>query len=118
MEREFSKFTWPIDQILPSDLAIYFVELAPQIGPRSFNHFSEITGMIFQLAVNDNLLDRNPVVLIPKKDRRKRIEKQKREGVTIPTIQQFERIVENIRSQRSRLVQWQKDTFFFAALRS
>jgi integrase len=100
LEREFHKFTWPIDQILPSDLAIYFVELARQIGPRSFNHFTEIVGMIFQLAVNDNLLDRNPVLLVPKKDRRKRIERKRREEASIPTVEQFEKIVSSIRSQQ------------------
>jgi integrase len=100
LERDFPKFTWPIDQILPSDLAIYFVELAPQIGPRSFNHFTEIVGMIFQLAVNANHLDRNPVLLIPKKDRRKRIERKRNTEATIPTLQQFEKIVADIRSQQ------------------
>lgn len=119
LEREFFKFTWPIDQILPSDLAVYFVELAPQIGPRSFNHFTEIVGMIFQLAVIDNLLDRNPVVLIPKKDRRKRIERERNAEATIPTVEQFERIVENIRSQEfSDTAELSADFVSFCALAS
>jgi integrase len=45
-------------------------------------------------------VDRNPVLLIPKHDRRRRIERRRREEASIPTVGQFEKIVENIRSQQ------------------
>ena len=100
LEREFDKFTFPVDAIRSSDLAVYFVKLSPQMGARSFNHFVEIVSHIFELAVADNHLNRNPVLLIPKQDRRKRIERKRREEATIPTVEQFEKIVENIKSQQ------------------
>ena len=99
LQRQFPKFTFPVDSINPSDLAIYFVKISPNLSPRSFNHFVEIVSHIFDLAIADNHLDRNPVLLIPKNDRRRRIERKRREEATIPTVEQFERIVESIKSQ-------------------
>ena len=100
LESEFPKFMFPVDSINPSDLAIYFVKISPDLEPGSFNHFVEIVSHIFELAVADNHLERNPVLLIPKNDRRKRIERKRREQATIPTVEQFEKIVADIRSQQ------------------
>jgi integrase len=100
LERDFSKFTWPIDRIFPSDLSVYFVRLSSAMGPRSFNHITEIVSQIFQLAVSDGYLEKNPVLLIPKKDRRRRIEREQNLMATIPTIEEFKQIVDSIRSQQ------------------
>ena len=97
--RDLGKVTWPIDRIFPSDLSVYFVRLSSEMGPRAFNHFSEILSQIFQLAVSDGYLPKNPVLLIPKKDRRRRIEKKPNLMASIPTVQQFQQIVDSIRSQ-------------------
>ena len=102
LKKHFHKFTSSIDSIRASDFQVYFVELGLCMGPRGFNHFTEIVGKIFQLAVADGYLDaaKNPFLLIPKNDRRKRMQKKKYDKATIPTLEQFQQIVSSIRSQK------------------
>jgi len=92
LKKNFPLFNSPIHKVKPGDLAAYFAGL--KLMPRSHNEVIEAVTQIFELAVNDGNIAKNPVKQLNRI--RKKVIKKK---INVPTFEEFEKIVENIRSQ-------------------
>ena len=84
----------PIDRIKPSDFAPMLARLETEWKPRSFNALTLFIKQIFDLAIDDEIIDKNPYHRLSTKRM-----KMKDAPAEVPTIGQCEKIVEHIRGQ-------------------
>ena len=83
-----------VSRIRPSMLDIWLSTLEPNLKSTSYNRYTLFLKQLFDLAVNDRIIAESPHLRLQKGW--KRPEKPKRH---VPTKDQFEAIVENIRAQ-------------------
>ena len=94
---KFFKSNPQVTDIKHSEVLDYIAELKAHFSAATSNAFTQRTKLIFQLGVDDRHLVKNPFDAISKKTTyRKIIRKQP----PIPTLEQFEKIVNHIRTQR------------------
>jgi integrase len=95
------KATWPggldisVETIKTSDVGSWMAKQLIGLRPASFNEVSRQLKNIFELAVNDGIIPTSPYAGVARKRR-----KVNREPPKIPTLEQFHKIVEAIRTQR------------------
>lgn len=84
----------PVDKIKPSDFAPMLSQLEREWKPRTFNALTLFIKQIFDLAIKDDIIEKNPYHKLSTK----RV-KINDEPAQVPTIEQCEKIVESIRGQ-------------------
>jgi len=84
----------PVDKIKPSDFNGFLGKLEKQWMPRSYNALTTFIKQVFDLAINDDVIDKNPYDKLATK----RVT-VKDAPAEVPTIEQCEKIVEHIRGQ-------------------
>jgi len=106
------KRTWPagldlrVSEIKPSMLDEWMAQQEGGLKNSSYNRFTQFLKLLFELAVADNMIAESPVA------RMKRTWKRPQQPVrNIPTQEQFEVIVKNIRSQEFNRVAEQSADF-------
>lgn len=90
----FPKFNALINTVLASDIKTYFGTLN-HLKPRSFNDATLIASQIFELAVADEHIPRNTVRATPNLKK-----KVTRERERIPSVEEYQAIVDHIRSRQ------------------
>jgi len=84
----------PIDKIKPSDFAQMLGKLEKSWMPRTFNALTLFIKMMFDLAIQDELIEKNPYTRLSTKRLR-----LKDKPAEVPTIEQCEAIARSIREQ-------------------
>jgi len=87
----------PVHDIKVSAVTAFLADMQGRYAPSSFNHISETVRKIFNLAVADKYIAKNPFDDVDKSLKWKRVIQTTRH---IPTEEEFETIVNHIRTQR------------------
>jgi len=87
-----------ISQITTSELVEFFVNFPAEKKPQYFNTFSLVVNQVFEMARMEKLIKENPLNMMPKSIRRRKVKTIRDQ---VPTIEQCEQIVASIRSQKA-----------------
>jgi integrase len=88
----------PITEITAENIVAFFANFPTTKKPRYFNTFSLVLNQVFEMAVIKKYIETNPFTFLPKNVIRRKVPTVPDE---VPTIEQCEAIVANIRCQKA-----------------